>query len=88
MGLLAKGGNQDENQRLDLQLERLVCPVCRKELPPWVEVCPDDGVAVVSRTEAPSYSGPEVPAHLLEALENETHAQDSADADLDGVDQD
>lgn len=80
MGLLAKGGNQDENQRLDLQLERLVCPVCRKELPPWVEVCPDDGVAVVSRTEVPTKAGPEIPPHLLEGLEDDIPQIDDEDA--------
>lgn len=70
MGLLAKGSNQDENQQVDLQLERLVCPVCGVELPPWVENCPEDGAAVVSRTAVPTAKLPEVPAHLLEGLED------------------
>lgn len=71
MGLLAKGGNQDENQNIQLRLEQLVCPVCLREVPPWVEVCPDDGVAVVSRTEAPTARGPEIPAHLLDGLDED-----------------
>lgn len=74
MGLLAKKGGGDEEKDpsgQSLDLERKHCPTCRRELPPWREVCPDDDTPLVPLTAMPTDDGPAVPDHLLEGLEDE-----------------
>ncbi len=74
MGLLAKKGGGDEEKDpsgQSLDLERKHCPVCKRELPPWREECPDDGARLVRLTELPSEDGPSIPAHLLDGLDDE-----------------
>ena len=48
---------------LSIDLERPVCPVCRRELLPWAQTCPEDGATAVAREDLPAPPGP--PAHLL-----------------------
>lgn len=71
MGLLAKkgGGDEDDGAGFGLSLDRLVCPTCGREMPPWQETCPDDGSALTRLGELPA-DGPPVPSHLLEDLED------------------
>lgn len=73
MGLLAKKGGGDEEKDpsgTSLDLERRHCPTCKRELPPWQEVCPDDGTAAVPLTELPPDDGPPVPSHLLDDIDD------------------
>jgi hypothetical protein len=73
MGLLAKrsGDEDDGGGGFGLSLDTLVCPTCRRELPPWMDVCPDDGATPVSPGELPPTDGPPIPTHLLEGLDEE-----------------
>jgi hypothetical protein len=70
MGLLARKPSDDDQGGTDLglTLDTLRCPVCRRELPPWIEVCPDDGAGAVRLGDLPSTGGPPVPSHLLDDL--------------------
>lgn len=68
MGLWARTPREDEEpggSGLRFDLEQRACPVCRRDLLPWQEHCPDDGTAAVRRAELPPALGPP-PAHLLE----------------------
>lgn len=61
------GGDEaepDGGDSLDLDLELRACPVCRRELLPWQESCPDHDAEAVPRTELPPSDGPPVPDHL------------------------
>lgn len=74
MGLLAKkggGGEEKDPSGTSLDMERKHCPTCRRELPPWREVCPDDDTTLVALEELPADDGPSIPAHLLEGIEDE-----------------
>lgn len=55
--------------RVSLDLDDLVCPTCGRDLPPWVDTCPDDGTAAVPRSSTTDRT-PEIPAHLLEGLDD------------------
>ena len=84
MGLLAKKGGGDEEKDpsgQSLDLERKHCPTCRRELPPWREVCPDDGTALVNLADLPSDDGPSIPAHLLEGLDDDPAPGDDTGPD-------
>ena len=73
MGLLAKKGGGDEEKDpsgTSLDMDRKHCPTCRRELPPWREVCPDDDTPLVALADLPD-DGPTVPAHLLDGLDDE-----------------
>lgn len=52
------GGGGGEHTSLDLGLDPLACPVCRRELLPWQERCPEDDVAPVHRSELPPADDP------------------------------
>ncbi len=81
MGLLAKKGGGDEEKDpsgTSLDMERKHCPTCRRELPPWREVCPDDDTELVPLAELPADDGPSIPAHLLDDLEDEAGPDDRA----------
>ena len=90
MGLLAKGGGgmDDEFKGVTLSGEPLVCPDCRLEVAPWIGECPECGLEVVTASEAPPQE-PEIPAHLLDGLDDVGAEPASPDAvDPDGDDQD
>lgn len=63
---------EDENEsgpagsalRLDLDLGLVACPSCRRELPGFLDACPDCGDVPVPRAQLPSQLPPP-PAHLL-----------------------
>lgn len=87
MALLAKGGDSfdDEHKQVSLSTEPLVCPECGTEVPPWVGRCPEDGTEVVTASERPP-SGPAVPAHLLDDLDDlDAPEADASDDDLTGL---
>ena len=46
---------REDGQRdgLSLDLELRACTVCRRELLPWQEVCPDDGGAAILKRDLP-----------------------------------
>lgn len=50
-----KGGGEDDGgaggSGLELDLDLQACEVCRRELLPWQDTCPDDGGRAVPRTE-------------------------------------
>jgi hypothetical protein len=80
MGLLARKNEDDEERPgsgLSLEIDTRVCPTCRRELPPWQTVCPDDGTTAVAPADLPPEPGPEIPAHLLEGLDDETPDDDA-----------
>lgn len=90
MGLLAKKGGGDEEKDpsgQSLDLERKHCPVCKRELPPWREECPDDGARLVKLADLPSEDGPAIPPHLLEGLDDEPAPGADADASPEVPDQ-
>lgn len=71
MGFLTpdKKGGEDETEAgrgLELDLDVKACPVCRRELLPWQETCPEDGAGAVARADLPPADGPAVPDHLLD----------------------
>ncbi len=75
-----KGGQPGEQapQRVSLHLDLDVraCAICRRELLPWQETCPDDGGAAVRREDLPPPADP-----LAETLGE--HLDDRADDDAD-----
>lgn len=82
MALLAKGGDSfdDEFKQVTVNTELLVCPLCGTEVPPWIGSCPEDGTKVVTPSERPP-SGPAVPAHLLEGLDDAEPTAAASEAD-------
>lgn len=60
----------------------MACPSCRREVPEWSRDCPDCGVTAVPRSALAS-AAPDVPAHLLAALETD----DEQDVDAQGEDE-
>ena len=84
MALLAKGGNNfsDEFKQVAVNTELLVCPTCGREVPPWIMTCPDDGTPVLAQTQM-SASGPAVPAHLLDDIDETGSAELDQDAPAD-----
>lgn len=58
------GGDEDDGagsgQRFSLEgdLDPLACPVCRRELLPWQERCPEDGATPVPRSQLPPVDDP------------------------------
>lgn len=86
MGLLGRR-QQDEEREGDavrLNLDDLACPTCGRDLPPWVDRCPDDDTPAVPRAELQDTALPDIPAHLLEGLEDEAAPVDEAAAGSDG----
>jgi predicted amidophosphoribosyltransferase len=70
MGLYARDPRRGEEQPgggsgLHLDLDELVCPVCRRAFPSWETVCPDDAESLVTRAQLPPLLPPP-PAHLLD----------------------
>lgn len=69
------GGHEDDGGGgfgLGDALDPPACPVCRRELLPWQEACPDDGGTPVPRSQLPPMSDP-----LLDRL----LAEDDGDPD-------
>lgn len=84
MGLLAKKGGGDEEKDpsgQSLDMERKHCPTCRRELPPWREVCPDDDTPLVPLSSMPADDGPPIPAHLLDGLDDGEDEGDDGEGD-------
>lgn len=52
------GGGAGERLSLHDDLDPLVCPVCRRELLPWQERCPEDDAAPVPRSQLPPADDP------------------------------
>lgn len=69
MPFVNKGGGGDEDagdrDSLRIDLDPLACPVCRRELLPWQDTCPDDGVPPVRKSALPPVDDPLL-ARLLE----------------------
>lgn len=68
MGLFTPRRQEDDDEAealgLSVALDDLACPVCRRDLRPWEDTCPEHGAAAVPRTTLPPLNRP--PAHLLE----------------------
>ena len=80
MGLLTPDPRRDEalpggGSGLYVDLDEKACPMCRRELLPWQETCPEDGAAAVAKTALPSATPPP-PAHLLD---DDDPAEDGTD---------
>ncbi|CAN5304193.1 hypothetical protein BH20ACT8_BH20ACT8_13860 [soil metagenome] len=69
MAVFARGPRREEEpgggSGLELELDLLACPTCRRELHPWETTCPDDGAAAVPRAALTREDLPPPPAHLL-----------------------
>lgn len=86
MALLGRR-QQDEEREGDavrLNLDDLACPTCGRDLPPWVDRCPDDDTPAAPRAELQDAALPDIPAHLLEGLEDEAATGDEAATSTDG----
>lgn len=57
---------------LDLDLDLRACEVCRRELLPWQQTCPDDGGRAVRQEDLPPPVDP-----LVERLAGEDAEQDA-----------
>jgi predicted amidophosphoribosyltransferase len=74
MGFLDPKKEQDEDDALPgasglrVDLDRRVCPTCRREALPWEDTCAGCGVATVLPSEVPASSFP-LPAHLFDDLD-------------------
>lgn len=72
MGVVRPGEEYDRSQdghgpagsALHLDLGLVACPSCRRELPGFLDACPDCGDVPVPRAQLPSLLPPP-PAHLL-----------------------
>ena len=73
MVFVKKGGGDEEKDPsgMSLDMDRKVCPTCRREMPPWQERCPDDQSDLVLLVDLPPNDGPPIPDHLLEGLDEE-----------------
>ncbi len=73
MALLGRRQDDEDDDlggdTLSLNLDDLVCPTCGRDLPPWVDTCPDDGTAAVPRSSTTDRT-PDIPAHLLDGLDD------------------
>lgn len=68
---LEDGGDEDPGgDAVTLPLEDYVCPDCGRDLAPWVTACPVDGATPVDRTQTMLQGVPDIPIHLLAALED------------------
>ncbi|CAN5787886.1 hypothetical protein BH24ACT15_BH24ACT15_11320 [soil metagenome] len=70
MGIVANDPKKSDEQQpggfgLMMDLNVRSCPQCRREVPDWVEECPDCGVPPVPRMSLQS-ALPDIPAHLLD----------------------
>lgn len=69
MGIVERKRNEEPGQsgiglEIDLDLRR--CPVCRRDLHPWEQVCPADGSEAVPRVLVTDTDFPGPPTHLLD----------------------
>ena len=70
MGVVRPGEEYDREEQeqggsgLHLDLDLVACPSCRRELPAFLDVCPDCDVPPVPRSQLPGVLPPP-PAHLL-----------------------
>ncbi len=69
MGYVTNDPKKSEDQLpggfgLSVDLQLIVCPECRRELPEWQRECPSCGLAGVPRTSL-GQQVPDIPAHLL-----------------------
>ncbi len=54
-----RGEEEERTDRgLSLDLDERVCALCRRELPTWVERCPECGGTSVRRTDLPPEEDP------------------------------
>lgn len=67
------GGGSDA---VTLPLDDVVCAVCGRELAPWMTTCPDDGGEPIARSQSMAAGVPDVPAHLLEGLDDPADPDD------------
>jgi hypothetical protein len=63
-----------------LPLDDVVCATCGRELAPWMTTCPDDGGEPIARSQSMAAGVPDVPAHLLEGLDDPDGPDDGAAA--------
>jgi hypothetical protein len=70
--VLKKGGGDEEKDPSGraVDMERKHCPTCKRELPPWYEECPDDGARTVNLADLTPDTGPPIPTHLLDAVDD------------------
>lgn len=91
MGILGgKFKDQDDDggggDAVTLPLDDVVCSTCGRDLAPWMTSCPDDGGAPVARSESMTAGVPDVPAHLLDGLDDGNDPDDGDDLGGDGDD--
>ena len=78
MGYLYEKDDEDD---LNLDLDLKACSICRRELLPWQEQCPDDGGAPVPKGELnPTFDPQLARFQMLEAKRAEDEApEDQSD---------
>jgi hypothetical protein len=72
---------KDDEDDLNLDLDLKACSICRRELLPWQEQCPDDGGAPVPKGELnPTFDPQLARFQMLEAKRAEDEApEDQSD---------
>lgn len=60
----------EDGNDLGLDLDHKACPVCRRELLPWEDVCPEDGARAVPKDQLPSDRDPLLERFLQEGRDD------------------
>ncbi len=51
---LFKPREEDEEDGMPVSLKQKACPVCRRTLDPWENICPEDGSLPIAKSDLPA----------------------------------